>query len=254
MKPIGTIEPSCRGYWLKLVERYVHNGVTCEIWDQLPEGERLVDWTSAELEQQDMSGKNFRYFDLTGADFFNVDLVETDLTGSKLEHVDLRWSDMTGVIMPGGSLKRSNLEGVHLEGANLHKVDMRYAKLRGAHLAGANLSGANLRGADLRGADLTGVDLTGANLSGVDLREVDLREAKLDGITFSGTKFEGAKRHPHQYVPQGWNVKNGCMTKGKLSKQYEKRRERIMVDTRARAEDDFSDLMKELEAKILPQT
>lgn len=232
MKKIGTIECDGRGNWMFLVKRFVYNGIKHEEWDQLPEGERLVDWTSAELEQKDMSGRNFRYFDLTGADFFNVDLVETDLTGSKLEQVDLRWSDMTGVIMPGGSLKRSNLEGVHLEGANLHKVDMRYAKLRGAHLAGANLSGANLRGADLRGADL--------------------RDVNLEGIQFSGTKFEGAKRKPYEYIPLGWSVKYGYMTKGKLSKQYEKKHERNMADTRARAEDDFADLMADLETKIQP--
>ena len=118
-----------------------------QVWENLAKVEQLPT-----LDGADLSGLDFKWADLDGADLSNV-----DLTGA-----NLRWA---------------NLMDTNLSNTNLTGADLRWATLMDV-----NLSHADLRGAIVDGTIQVEADLTGANVTGVNLRSAYLDDdTKLDG-------------------------------------------------------------------------
>jgi len=86
-------------------------------------------------------------------------------------------ADLSGVnfsfaVLTGADLRSVRAALARFVGADLSGADLSGANASGASFSGADLSGANLAGTDLAGADLKGAILVGAILDGTDLDAV----------------------------------------------------------------------------------
>lgn len=109
----------------------------------------------------------------------------------------LRKTNLEGVCLDRAILADADLAGACLQGAKLSQADLRGAMLEDANLEGAFLRFADLRGATLESANLTRADLWGANLEGAVLRDANLEcavltETHLQRADLSGTNLRGA--------------------------------------------------------------
>jgi hypothetical protein len=139
-----------------------------------------------DLHETNLSGADFWYADLTGANLFKA-----NLTGADLSHADLTTA----------SFVKANLTDADLEYA-----DLKYASLWNADLTGADLTGANLTDAQPTGANLTGANLWYANLSGAK----HLTQGQLEKTTGD----ENTQLPPDLKPPAHWGVKTDEQTEG----------------------------------------
>ena len=132
-------------------------------FDTVPKGGKrekqasCLQTTPAECQGANLSGANFSYAILYGA----------NLSGANLTNANLTWAILT----------QANLSGANFFGANLS-----YAILPGTNLTNANLTGANLYQAKLYGANLTQANLTYAYLT-----YANLYQANLSGTVWNNT-------------------------------------------------------------------
>ncbi len=104
------------------------------------------------------------------------------LDGADLSGLDFKWADLDGADLKGADLTGTNLRWAGLDGADLKGANLTGTDLRWATLMDADLSHTDLRGAIVDGTILVEADLTGANVTGVNLRSTYLDDdTKLDG-------------------------------------------------------------------------
>ena len=143
-----------------------------QVWENLAKVEQLPNLNGA-----DLSGLDFKWADLDGADLSNA-----DLTGANLRWASLMDTNLSNTNLTGADLRWANLDGANLDGADLSNANLTGTDLRWASLMDADLPGADLRGAIVDGTILVEADLTGANVTGVNLRSTYLDDdTKLDG-------------------------------------------------------------------------
>jgi len=133
-------------------------------------------------------GKDWRYFDLSGADILGM---PEDLGGLQADYVLLQKSlALKGAKLSGSSFKYADLSGAGLDGADLSeatqagsdqtvKTDFSNANLSGAVFTQANLRGAVLFQALLRNAHFERCNLMEANLRGVFADKTDTEGAAI---------------------------------------------------------------------------
>ena len=183
-----------------------------------------INFTGADLENQDLIGANLtkanlsnanlkgstlQNANLTEANLFKANLSGASLINANLSNANLTFSNLISTNLVGVDLKNMNLNGANLSRLNFSEIDLTGVILTNAILMGANLDGVNLTNKDLTGANLEGVnlrnmDLTGVNLSGVDLRNMDLTGVNLSGVDLSNKDLSGT------------NLKNANLTGSKL--------------------------------------
>lgn len=117
---------------------------------------------------------------ITGAIFFQADLVSANLEEADLTEADLREARLTL--------------------ANMCKANLDRADLSAAALGRADLSGASFVQATLRNVDLHEADLRETNLSRADLRGTHLCSAELAGACLSGSIVDEATDFTHVHV------------------------------------------------------
>ena len=154
-----------------------------QVWENLAKVEQLPNLNGA-----DLSGLDFKWADLDGADLKGADLTGANLRWAGLDGADLKGADLTGANLRWASLMDTNLSNTNLTGA-----DLRWAGLDGADLKGANLTGTDLRWANLMDADLSHTDLRGATLDGTILVEANLTGANVTGINLRSTYLDDTK-------------------------------------------------------------
>jgi len=101
-----------------------------------------------------------RFTDFSSANLQNVNLSDADLTFAIFRNADLTNAKLSNAI-----LTVANFDSANLQNVNLSDTDLRKAIFRNADLTNANLSNAVLTGADLTDANLTGAVLDGAILN-----------------------------------------------------------------------------------------
>ena len=102
---------------------------------------------------------SLRGADLSGAFFWEANLVEADLRGADLRGADLSDADLSDADLSNANLNDAYLSfsllfRTNLSGADLSSVHLMHTFFVGANLSGANLSGANLSDANLSGATM----------------------------------------------------------------------------------------------------
>lgn len=140
----------------------------------------------------DLSWSHFRYFQMNGLDFSNVNFSASDLMGANLS---------------GCKLSNADLSMCKLISTNLFNADIQNANLSMINCSNANFSSANLSMSRLHSCIALNADFSGANLSNCDFTNSILRNAKferantegiiLDNCIVEGTIFEG-----HQVVSE----------------------------------------------------
>jgi len=95
-----------------------------------------------DLERADLSARDLRYLNLSGAILRQADVSAAVVKDASLERSDLRALNAFGAVFTGSDLSGADLTAGNFTGAYLTKVN-----LRGAHLARANFTGAVLEGA-----------------------------------------------------------------------------------------------------------
>jgi WD40 repeat protein/3',5'-cyclic AMP phosphodiesterase CpdA len=124
--------------------------------------------------------------------------VQTDLRGAALRGEDLSFREMREVNLTGADLTDAQLDGTDLTGAVL-----REAKLVGARLDGATLTGADLTGADLTEARLLGADLRGAAFDGAAWTRAAVVGVRADPALTDAADAGGAAVAPGHRVDVG---------------------------------------------------
>ncbi len=145
-----------------------------------------------------LSGRDFRYADLSEARLPKVDFVGANDNPSDISYANLQSIILTKARMNGTKLQGVDLSGAKLQGADFYEAELQGVDLQMAELQGAVLFGAKLRGADLRKAELQGADLSFAELQGAKLYRVILQGAflvltKFQGADLSFAELQGAK-------------------------------------------------------------
>ena len=102
---------------------------------------------------------------------------EAVLTGADFSYADLEGADFSNA-----SLQASIFSFASLKGARFMKADLEKAVLRQANLFAGSFEKANLEAADLRGSNLYGVEFLKANLKRARLEEANLKSTKLLGV------------------------------------------------------------------------
>ena len=88
-----------------------------EVSEKLKKGESV---TAAE--------KNFRYFDLKGANLTGANLTGADLTGANLSEANLRMAVLTGANLTSANLSRASLKKAFLTGATVTNANFKNVK------------------------------------------------------------------------------------------------------------------------------
>ncbi|MBW2533532.1 MAG: DUF2169 domain-containing protein, partial [Deltaproteobacteria bacterium] len=115
-----------------------------------------------------------------------------DLSEHDLSRRDLRGVDLTGACLRETILTKANLSGVSLAGADLTKAILYKTDLSGADLSGADLTKANLASVRAAGARFRGAKLEQAFFEEATLEEADLSEAEGEWMIFSRANLQGA--------------------------------------------------------------
>ncbi|MBU7046391.1 MAG: pentapeptide repeat-containing protein [Theionarchaea archaeon] len=192
-------------------DRYLEHSMLAKIEKEKPAAEEdLIDLLLTNVEEFnklrfekeltfiDLSSVCLKETNLSGVDFSFVYLRGADLSGSDIRKANLRKANLSMANIQGAKLVMADLSGADLSGADLRKADLWKANLREtnfvetnlgkANLAGANLEKANLWRADLSGADLNSAYLKGANLSDVNLSKAYLTDADLTEAALGNAK------------------------------------------------------------------
>ena len=178
-----------------------------KVWDnrtfvELRAGKPLDEDRRAAFEPLVLQNKRLRFADLSGSQFFNVDLTRADLqharldeawmTRAELYRAQMQGASLWGAQLQGASLGDAQLQGASLSGAQLQGASLGLAQLQGALLWGAQLRGAWFFEAQMQGASLEGARLQGASLFGAQLQGASFRRAQLQGVRFHEAQLQGA--------------------------------------------------------------
>ena len=111
---------------------------------------------------------------------------------------DLRGADLTGAFFVRADLRRARLDGANLgdavmEGANLTLARIAYANFRGARMESARFSQATIRGAVFVAARMRSADFLRADISETDFRNANFRNADFTDASFRDVSFANAK-------------------------------------------------------------
>ena len=138
----------------------------------------------------DLSGTNFYGLDLRG-----MDLSYADLSGVDLSYVDLSRTNLQGTDLSYADLSRTNLQGTDLSYADLSGTKLYYANLHNTNLHSTNLSRANT--INVIGLDVICVQLNTSDKNRQIQYYVQLR--KVTAGCFSGTldELKKAVREKH---------------------------------------------------------
>ena len=184
-----------------------------KVWDnrtfvELRAGKPLDEDRRAAFEPLVLQNKRLRFANLSGSQFFNVDLTGADLqharldeawmTRAELYRAQMQGASLWGAQLQGASLGDAQLQGASLSGAQLQGASLGLAQLQGALLWGAQLRGAWFFEAQMQGASLDGAQLQGASLEGARLQGASLFGAQLQGASFRGAQLQGARFHEAQ--------------------------------------------------------
>jgi hypothetical protein len=123
-----------------------------------------VNWSNCyiegmSLENEDLTGAQFRNSTINGADLRGARLVKSEFSYANLSNARLQAADLTGSVLIGATLRSANLSNTTLQGANLRFAIMHNTVLINADLRNTDLTHAMLNGADLNGAMLEGAIL-----------------------------------------------------------------------------------------------
>ncbi len=157
----------------------------------------------------------FQYKDLSGLNFRSYDLSQSDFTGSILVAADLSLC----------TFKNSCFFGCDMRDCDLSHSDLSRTDLRGTTMSGANLSGANLADADMREGQIMQKSETGdlvkrirkgvtgsqTMLTGARLAHADLSRIRARNADFSDTDMSSSVSHDgdfYQAVFNGANLSN----------------------------------------------
>ncbi|ONH59975.1 hypothetical protein CcI49_14810 [Frankia sp. CcI49] len=145
-----------------------------------PATSRLVEWAAAELgagQAEPVLHRNaLRIAECFGIHVPAVRLGGVSLAGQTVSGWDWSFTNLAGADLTRVHLSRMNLQGADLSGARLRDAQIDMTRLRQADLSEADLAGSRLYD-----VDLTEANLTGASLRGAELFEPELARARLDG-------------------------------------------------------------------------
>lgn len=151
----------------------------------------------------DLSGRDLRFYDFSGAYLINANLTKADLRGANFSTADLHGSNLTKAKVNQALFDHTKMHYVKLDKITFRKAKHKAVDFSNAQLNNLNLSGLSLKNAvfegtifdnvDLKNADLTSVQLTGAVFKRCFMKGVQLQGAILNGATFEqGNKMDGA--------------------------------------------------------------
>ncbi|MCA3368706.1 MAG: pentapeptide repeat-containing protein [Roseomonas sp.] len=168
-----------------------------KVWDnrtflELRAGEELDGKRRAAFDPLVLQNKRLRFANLSGSQFFNVDLSGADLRGATLDGAFMQQAQLNRAQLQGARLDLAQLQGARLDRAQLQGARLNGAQLQGASLNRAQLQGALLDRAQLQGASLQEAQLQGAWLERAQLQGARLREAQLQGARLDGAQLQGA--------------------------------------------------------------
>ena len=190
------------------------------------------------LNNLNLSGINFRYADLSGAnlqgsrfygpgedehfgtfddwvsDFSGADLREVNLTGAILDNVLMNRTNLIGATLNRARFYNGSLIGANLSSAQLINADFRRAILENASLTGANLGEAKFSLSSLHGARLGKVSAVGSDFSFADLSQSSWQGANLSRANLSNANLKNVDLNSTQLV--GANLRNAQLYNAKL--------------------------------------
>ncbi len=185
--------------------------------------------SAPDLFAADLSGKDLRGVDFSGANLEKADLSGADLRGSVLARANFSGADLTGARLDDVVAIKSRWTEAWLERVGLGKADLSGSDMVGAVLTQANASGAVFRGVRLKNAELNEAKLahtdfrevkaTGADFTGADLSEADFVDARVKGADFSGAKLAGADFSGSQgvgVVMADADMRGACLARANL--------------------------------------
>jgi uncharacterized protein YjbI with pentapeptide repeats len=170
---------------------------------------------------------NVMFGNLTGIDFYKIDLVEcvftdailTDVNFGLVEfreradimiksfvgttlnnctfHKNLQYLNFSNATLNNCSFRNIGLRYVKFSGANLREIDLYEARLYHIDMTKTNLIDANLENADLENvifveADLIGANFTKAMCINIDFSYADLTRSNFTGVKYSNARFIGS--------------------------------------------------------------
>ena len=185
-----------------------------KVWDngafvELRAGKPLDEDRRAAFEPLVLQNKRLRFANLSGSQFFNVDLSWADMRGASLDRAQ----------MQGASLDQAQLQGARLDGAQLQGARLQEARLQGAQLDGSRLQGASLWSAQLQGARLDRAQLQGASLTHAQLQGASLHEAQMQGASLEDGQLQAAflgAAHLHGALLDGAHMQGAYLGEAKL--------------------------------------
>ncbi|MEH2088639.1 pentapeptide repeat-containing protein [Nostoc sp.] len=162
----------------------------------------------ANLSQLDLSGQNFYTLEMRGVNLNGSNLVNTNLKSTNLEGADLRNTNLENADLTYANLRNTQIEGAinldpkiyliwHIinqeaENINLAGIDLSCANLQNVNLSGLDLRGVNFQRANLTKANFSHADLSSANLKNAYLSNANLESANLSQVDFTGAKLNSA--------------------------------------------------------------
>ena len=181
------------------------------VWDvdtflELRAGKELDEARRSAFEPLVLRERRLRFADLSGSQFFNVDLTRADLRGAWLFRAELRGASLDRAQLQGASLDGAQMQGAKIFGAQMQDTWLDRAQLQGADLYEAQMQGASLRWAQLQGASLDGTQMQNAWLEEAQLQGASLNDAQLQGASLEGAQLQGASL--------GWAQLQGAWLEG----------------------------------------
>lgn len=155
-------------------------------WNQYKLKQPFIDLTKADLSNKDLKDFNFSGANLSAGKFFNSDLAGADLSEANLSYGDLRRANLANSFLTSANLTVANLEKANMVDTNLDYANLTSAKLCGAYMVGASLVGAKLQGTNFRGANLKFANLTGAVIKDCNVEDADLTNVQIDDESIAG--------------------------------------------------------------------
>ncbi len=150
----------------------------------------------------DLSGADFREANLAMSTLHETNFTGVDLTSAQVFRSDLTNTTFVDATLDGAAFEQSTLLNANLSGVSAKRVNLFRSEMSGVQLTDANLSDANLAQVIAQGArmsavtathaDFTGADLRNSDLSGADLSFANLAGANLTGVNFTGANLTGA--------------------------------------------------------------
>ena len=148
-------------------------------------GERVIGNNCRSLENMNLSGGDFYRLnlyevDLSGSDLSKTNFTEATLLGANLENVDLTGANLVGADLTRANLRRAELINLDISSAHLHKANLQTATLDGATLIGSDLRDADLRDTIIKKSNFKSAEMQNAVLMIADLAEVGDKNLSLE--------------------------------------------------------------------------